>query len=119
MVNTKLYLFFFILLFVLLIVYFIVYNKFLFVLKKNHSEKWKELGSPTFIMNNSISNGIVLLKFLWNKEYLKTNDPELIKIAQLTWTVCKVYIMFIIIIALFFGGSFIMKLMMKSVVKST
>lgn len=51
-------------------------------LKKEHSEKWNELGRPTIILNNSIKNNISMSFFIKNREYEKLNDPELTRLGN-------------------------------------
>jgi hypothetical protein len=39
-------------------------------LQEQFPEKWRELGRPRLVMNNSIANNLALYRFLWRKEYL-------------------------------------------------
>jgi hypothetical protein len=57
-------------------------SRFLSILKGKHYDHWTALGSPSLIMNNSPSNNIAVIKFLWKKKYLEINDPVLTQISQ-------------------------------------
>jgi hypothetical protein len=61
------------------------------LLKKNHPSIWNELGRPSMVLNNSIRNNFNMSKFIKTKEYLKTNDNKLIKIAEALRIFNKVY----------------------------
>ena len=97
MVTTKVFPYVFITLILAAIVGIVLSYKFIILLKENHFEKWKELGSPALFSNNSIKNNIAVFKFLKNKEYLKFDNPQLIKTAQILWYYNIFYI-------IFFGG---------------
>jgi len=68
--------------------------KFLNLLRIKHFEKWKELGSPSLGMNNSIKNNMTMLMFLKNKDYIKVNDSELTKLARVLWNYGIFYLIF-------------------------
>ena len=76
--------------------------KFLSLLKERHFEKWKELGSPSLGMNNSIKNNVVILAFLKNKEYIKINDSELTKSAKILWNYSIFYLIFFVVVIILF-----------------
>lgn len=102
MVTTKLLPFLFVLLIIFAITGICIHYRFLSLLKEKLPEKWKALGCPTLIINNSIKNNIAILKFLKDKEYLKINNPELIRVAQLLWNISRIYIVLFITTALLF-----------------
>jgi hypothetical protein len=88
---------------------FILYHGFLTYLKLNHSEKWKELGSPTLFVNNSMKTNLIIFSFLKNKEYLKMNDFSLIKISRRLWNYGIIYSLFfaalLVLFAINLGGN--------------
>jgi hypothetical protein len=49
-------------------------------LKNAHHETWTSLGSPSLILNNSIRNGFLSLRFLFGSKYRTLNDPKLTKL---------------------------------------
>jgi len=50
---------------------------FLRRLRTHHMAAWEELGSPTLILNNTISNGLRTCRFIWDGEYRVLDDPVL------------------------------------------
>jgi len=58
-------------------------STFFSFLKKNYHELWKSLDSPSFFLNNSLKIQILMFKFIAKKEYLKYNNPRLIKRCNL------------------------------------
>ena len=58
---------------------------FLQYIKKNHNKTWIELGSFSFILNNSIRNNFLLIKYILLKTYKILNDRKLNKIADALW----------------------------------
>lgn len=89
LVNTESYVvllpYLFVLLFVIVIYGLFLYHRFISFLKENHFDKWKELGAPTLLMNNSIKNNFAIWKFLSSKEYELLRDQELIKKSLFLW----------------------------------
>ena len=75
-----------------LVVGFYLHHSLLSQLKAKHADKWRELGSPTLIMNNSIKNNIAVLRFLIKREYLKLDDMELSKTSRLLLILDCIYI---------------------------
>ncbi len=65
--------------------------RYLLILKTTHYEKWKDLGSPEIITNNSLKNNIAVFNFLRKKESLALNDQTLTKIS----IACRILILFI------------------------
>jgi hypothetical protein len=50
---------------------------FLRRLRIRHATTWEELGAPTLILNNTISNGLRTCRFIWDGEYRVLDDPIL------------------------------------------
>jgi hypothetical protein len=66
----------------LILIYLAVVGYFMNYLKRAHREIWLGLGSPSIILNNSIGNGFLTLRFLFSGKYKTLNDP---KLAYLVW----------------------------------
>lgn len=52
-------------------------------LKEVDAEEWNRLGAPTLIMNNSLRNSCLVVKWLLCEEYLKLNHQKVLKEASL------------------------------------
>jgi hypothetical protein len=102
MVITKLLPYIFIIFNLSAIIGIVLHHRFLALLKEYHFEKWKELGSPTLFMNNSIKNNLAVVRFLKNKEYLNINDPHLTKMSQIIWYYSITYLSFFVLITTLF-----------------
>lgn len=63
-------------------VYLATVGYFMKYLERVHRDTWLELGSPSIILNNSIQNGLLTLRFLFSGRYRTLNDP---KLAKLVW----------------------------------
>ena len=46
------------------------------MLKTNHADKYRAMGEPTLIWNNSLRTNYELLKFLARREYRELDDPS-------------------------------------------
>lgn len=51
------------------------------ILENRHPEKYEAMGKPSLIMNNSISNNISFIKFLFKREWRELDDPALSKLS--------------------------------------
>ncbi len=78
------------------IIGFVLHNRFLQMLRANHIETWLRLGSPTLFLNNSIKNGLEVQQFLWKREYLDLNDPDVTKLCSFLRIYSIAYIIFFI-----------------------
>jgi hypothetical protein len=76
---------------------------FLRYLRLNHSTTWQHLGSPSLVMNNTISNNISVLRWLWKKEYLELEDSRLTRFAQGIIVFQVFYIVLFLIVLSYFG----------------
>jgi hypothetical protein len=78
-------------------------GQFLSILRHSHSEVWRSLGSPTLFLNNSISNGLQVLRFLWRSEYRSLGDERLTRIAaamKITFVVYSLALAAVILVQL-------------------
>jgi hypothetical protein len=51
-------------------------------LKRAHPMVWVELGSPSLLLNNSIRNNWLSIKFLWSARHRELHDE---KLSRLVW----------------------------------
>ena len=67
-------------------VYFIgwvfVCRYFLRLLRTRHEERWISLGRPSLVLNNTITNGIAVTRFLWRKEYMELEDEQITRLCS-------------------------------------
>jgi hypothetical protein len=80
----------------------IYYEKLLRILKERHTSIWRSLGSPTLLMNNTISNQKLMMAYINKKDYLNSKDQELIRLASFLRFFYKLYIAFFILIFITF-----------------
>ena len=63
-------------------VYLFLIRKVLVHLETNHTVTWRQLGEPSLFLNNSPRNSLLVVRFLWNKQYLLLQDAELTHLAS-------------------------------------
>ena len=68
--------------FAIVVIYLASAGYLMHYLKTARHETWMNLGSPSIILNNSIWNGFLTLRFLFGSKYRALNDP---KLAKLIW----------------------------------
>src|SRR5205809_5245169 len=51
-------------------------------LRTRHEERWIALGKPSLILNNSISNGFAVQRFLWQRQYLDLEDEHITRLCR-------------------------------------
>ena len=78
-------------LFCSVLVWFYLCHKIFGILRTRHPEKYEEMGKPTLIMNNSISNNLSFIKFLFKREWLELNDEGLSKLGNAMLVFFAVY----------------------------
>jgi uncharacterized membrane protein YidH (DUF202 family) len=76
--------------------------KLLSMLRQNHPQKWRELGSPSLIINNSIQNNVAVLRFLKNKEYVSIGDKRVTTISRLLWRLGLIYLGLLVVVLISF-----------------
>jgi hypothetical protein len=95
----------FVILMISCIVGFALHSYFLRELRSRHPDIWESLGRPTLIMNNSISNGLAVQRFLWRREYESLDDPEFVQLSRVLRTFGIAYlVLFALIVLGFFIG---------------
>jgi predicted PurR-regulated permease PerM len=66
---------------IIIAIYLFTLSRFFRELKDYEPDVWSRLGSPSLIMNNSISNNIKFLGFLFRNEYMNLKQ-ELVSEAK-------------------------------------
>ncbi len=64
--------------FIMVPIWFFSVTKYLKYIRENHSEVYKEMGEPSLFVNNTPSNNISFLRYVFGNKYLATNDNQLI-----------------------------------------
>jgi hypothetical protein len=86
----------FVVMFVLILVWFGLITKLFQMLRINHPEKYKAMGEPTLIMNNSLRNNIAFMRFLFCREDRSLGDPKLSKLTAFMFYFALVYLLLFI-----------------------
>lgn len=58
-------------------VWFYLCHKMFGILRTRHPDKYESMGKPSLIMNNSISNNLLFMRFLFKREWQGLNDKGL------------------------------------------
>jgi hypothetical protein len=95
---------FFVLLGIMTIVGFSVQRRFLTILKNEHGDKWREMGSPSLFANNSIRNSFGVLMFLQKRGYTVLGNPRLASLGNFLRIYSRVYLIVFILALLSFLG---------------
>lgn len=61
--------------------FFLCYRLFK-ILENRHPEKYESMGKPSLIMNNSLSNNIKFMKFLYKREWRELDDSGLATLSK-------------------------------------
>ncbi len=82
-----------------------LHTRFLRELRLRHADIWESLGRPTLIMNNSISNGLAVLRFLWRRDYESIDDPEFVRLARRLriFNIAHIALFLLIVLSFFMG----------------
>ena len=80
----------------------VFYQKCIRILKSKHTEVWNSLGSPSLILNNSISTQKLFLAFIKDKRYLQTENQDLIRVATFLRYYNKIYFVYFVIVLVSF-----------------
>jgi hypothetical protein len=64
------------------ILYLALVRRLLVHLETNHAATWRQLGEPSLFLNNTLRNNLLLLRYLWDKEYLSLPDAGSIQQAS-------------------------------------
>ncbi|WP_447894329.1 hypothetical protein [Vreelandella sp. GE22] len=69
-------------LFFLVLVWFFLCHRLFKILASRHPVKYKSMGSPSVVLNNSPSSSLILFKFLFKKEWKSLNDLGLAALSK-------------------------------------
>ena len=61
-------------------------------LRSHHSNIWEELGSPTLVLNNSISNGLAVQKCIRSGRLESLDDPVLARTSKALRCMGPIYV---------------------------
>ena len=51
-------------------------------LEAHHRSVYESMGSPSLVRNNNVRNNMLVLRWLWRKEYLNLPDRETVRCAS-------------------------------------
>ncbi len=63
-------------------IWFYLCHKMFGILRIRHPKKYEAMGKPSLIMNNSISNNLLFMKFLFKREWQELNDNGLATLGK-------------------------------------
>jgi hypothetical protein len=64
--------------------YLVSLQMFLYRLRHEHPRHYEELGRPSLFLNNSISNGFRVVRYLINRDYLAITDARASQLGDRT-----------------------------------
>ena len=62
-------------------------------LATRHPRKYKELGKPHLVFNNTFSNNILFLRFLFGRHWGELGDPKLSRLCFVLYIFSIVYVL--------------------------
>ena len=71
------------LLLILTLTWFVAISKLFVYMAKNQSRAYKEMGSPTLFMNNTVSNNVKVMSFILRSKDKELKDPVLSRKCKL------------------------------------
>jgi len=77
--------------FMALFVWFGMCVKLFNSLKVHHPETYVKMGSPGLLRNNTLSNNILFIKFLFKKEWRKLNDKNIEDLGNIMYLFIIIY----------------------------
>jgi hypothetical protein len=79
---------------------FVLTHVFLRRLRARHLSTWQELGAPTLILNNTISNSLRTCRFIWDREYRVLDDSVLNTLGTILRLYWIAYIILFIVVVI-------------------
>ncbi|MCL1050455.1 hypothetical protein L2755_12565 [Shewanella abyssi] len=70
------------LLFLSVLVWFFLCHRLFKILELRHPEKYESMGKPSLIMNNSISNNMAFMRFLFKSEWRELDDSGVTSLSK-------------------------------------
>ncbi|HWX21027.1 MAG TPA: hypothetical protein VN578_14095 [Candidatus Binatia bacterium] len=69
-------------------------------------QTWEALGRPTLFLNNSITNGLAVLRFLWRRDYSALGDRGFARFASfLRCYMAAYFVLFVLFVVVFMTSS--------------
>jgi hypothetical protein len=81
---------------------FVLQHAFLSQLRARHAQTWEALGRPTLFLNNSISNSLAVLRFLWRREYRGLADEQFVRFAAFLRCYLAAYVVLLALVVAVF-----------------
>jgi hypothetical protein len=69
-------------LFCAVLLWFFLCHRMFVILRTRHPEKFEAMGKPSLIMNNSFSNNLSFMKFLFKMEWQDLNDESVATLGK-------------------------------------
>jgi hypothetical protein len=85
-------------LFIAIFVWFFLCNKMFKTLALRHPEKYEAMGKPSLIMNNSLSNNVSFIKFLFKREWRDLNDPSVTSLGKIMCVFIMLYLALFLVV---------------------
>ena len=85
---------FFVAMFFLVLTWLFLTKKLFKLIEKNHPDKYRDMGEPNLVTNNSLSTNIAFMRYLYNKEWKQLDDLEL---SSLSYVMYRIFIVTIIV----------------------
>lgn len=80
----------------------VLQHVFLSQLRTRHAQTWEALGRPSLFLNNSVSNSLAVLRFLWRREYRCLPDARFVRFANFLRGFLAAYlVLFAVAVAVF------------------
>lgn len=87
-------------LFVSVILWFYLCKKLFTMLEIHHPAVYEAMGKPSLIMNNTISNNILFMKFLFKREWRELNDMKIAALGKFMLAYAVAYMLALLLIAI-------------------
>jgi hypothetical protein len=85
-------------LFISVFVWFFLCSKMFKTLALKHPEKYEVMGKPNLIMNNSLSNNISFMKFLFKREWRDLNDKSVASLGKIMCVFITLYLALFLVV---------------------
>ncbi len=79
-------------------VWFFLCHRLFKILETRHPEKYKSMGEPSLIMNNSLNTNRTFMKYLFKREWRDIEDPGLASLSKWMLIFISIYTLGFIIL---------------------
>ncbi|WNC72212.1 hypothetical protein RGQ13_19130 [Thalassotalea psychrophila] len=66
---------------IVVLIWFFLVTKLFDLIEQNHPEKFQDMGCPHLFKNNTLSNNLLFMRYLFKKEWTTLNDRELTSLS--------------------------------------